>query len=199
MPDPDADPRPPDRGAELLRATLLPDGLDPDDVVEAVEIVPDDRGDADDPDGADDPNAGRSTPRASGFDGVGTRRESRERALALLYEAEQRGATPPAAVLDLLPVPAEAYAVELVTGVSDHLDEIDDRIRRYSVSWPLERMPAVDRALLRLGSYELAHTDVPTGACISEAVELAKRYSTDDSHRFVNGMLARIADEVRST
>ncbi|MBX3285980.1 MAG: transcription antitermination factor NusB [Actinobacteria bacterium] len=129
---------------------------------------------------------------------MGTRRESRERALALLYEAEQRGIVPPAAVVDQLPVPPEAFAGELVVGVSDHLAEIDDRLRSYSVSWPLERMPAIDRALLRLGTYELAYTDVPVGACISEAVELAKRYSTDDSHKFVNGMLARVADEVRA-
>ncbi|MEZ5178855.1 MAG: transcription antitermination factor NusB [Acidimicrobiales bacterium] len=114
-----------------------------------------------------------------------------------MYEAEQRGIEPPAAVVDQLPVPPEAFAGELVVGVSDHLAEIDDRLRSYSVSWPLERMPAIDRAL-RLGTYELAYTDVPVGACISEAVELAKRYSTDDSHKFVNGMLARVADEVRA-
>ncbi len=174
-------------------ALLPPDlALHDDDVVEGVEVVaePDLE-----PELADDTSA---EARVSGFDGIGTRRESRERALALLYEAEQRLIIPPAALIDQLPVPPEAFAAELVLGVSDHLDEIDELLRRYSVSWPLERMPAIDRALLRLGTYELVFTDVPVGACISEAVELAKRYSTDDSHKFVNGMLARVADEVRA-
>ena len=179
-------------------ALLPPDlALHDDDVVEAVEVVaePDLEEEADQEvfDGVTS-----AEDRTSGFDGIGTRRESRERALALLYEAEQRLITPPAALIDQLPVPPEAFAGELVVGVSDHLDEIDDLLRRFSVSWPLERMPALDRALLRLGTYELVFTDVPVGACISEAVELAKRYSTDDSHKFVNGMLARVADEVRA-
>ena len=94
-------------------------------------------------------------------------------------------------------MPAEPYAVELVAGVSEHLDELDVLLGRFSVGWTVVRMPAVDRTVLRLGAYELGHTDVPVGAAISEAVELAKRYSTDDSHTFVNGLLSRIADELR--
>ena len=83
-------------------------------------------------------------------------------------------------------------------GIGDHADHIDDLLRRYARNWDLERMPAIDRALLRIGVFELAYRpDVPTGAAISEAVELAKRYSTDDSGKFVNGMLSRIAEEVR--
>ena len=140
-----------------------------------------------------DPAAGE---RSSGFDGIGTRREARERALALLYEAEAKTLTP-AALLEALPVPPEAFATELVLGVDRHQVEVDELISRFSKGWDLQRMPAVDRALLRIGIYELAFTDVPIGACISEAVELAKRYSTDDSHKFVNGMLSRIGDEVR--
>lgn len=159
-----------------------------DDVLEAVEVVAE-------PEEEDEAPGG---PRVSGFDGIGTRRESRERALALLYEAEQKGIVPFAAILDELPLPPEAFAGQLVVGVSDHLERIDGLIRQFSVGWPLERMPAIDRALLRVGIYELAETDVPVGACISEAVELAKRYSTDDSHKFINGMLARVASEVRS-
>lgn len=173
---------------------LPPDlDLDADDVVEAVEIVPGHQTDA-----GEGAEGDAAPPRASGFDGIGTRREARERALSLLYEAEQRGFHPLAAIVDDLPVPPEPFAGELVVGVSDHGDEIDALIRRFSVSWPLERMPAIDRALLRIGVYELAYTDVPVGACISEAVELAKRYSTDDSHKFVNGMLSSIAAEVRT-
>lgn len=135
--------------------------------------------------------------RTSGFDGVGTRREARERALALLYEAEQKDLVPPAAVLATLPVAPEPYAAELVAGVSDHQAAIDELLGRYSVGWTVARMPAIDRTVLRIGAWELGHTDVPVGAVISEAVELAKRYSTDDSHTFVNGLLSRLADELR--
>lgn len=137
-------------------------------------------------------------PRHSGFDGVGTRREARERALALLYEAEQKGLDPLAQVIDDLPVPLEEFAGSLVVGVSDHLAELDEVIGRFAVGWTVVRMPAIDRALLRLATFELAHTDVPVGACISEAVELAKRYSTDDSPGFVNGLLSRLATELRT-
>jgi N utilization substance protein B len=134
--------------------------------------------------------------RVSGFDGIGTRRESRERALALLYEAEQKGLSPMADRSSTCSRSPEPFAGELVVGVSDHLDELDE-LSVGTRSWTVERMPAIDRTLLRLATYELAHTDVPVGACISEAVELAKRYSTDDSHTFVNGMLAAVAREVR--
>lgn len=187
---------------------LPPDlALGDDDVVET-EIVaePEEVDEAGRLDGVDEPDAeavprsdhgGRPEARVSGFDGIGTRRESRERALALLFEAEQKEVVPPAAILETLPLPPEAFAGELVIGVSDHLEGLDAIISAYSHSWPIGRMPAVDRALLRIGTYELTETDVPTGACISEAVELAKRYSTDESHVFVNGMLARVAREHR--
>jgi N utilization substance protein B len=129
--------------------------------------------------------------------GLGSRREARERALSLLYEADAK-ACPPDAVLADLPVPPDPFAGDLVAGVGAHLDEIDERIRRFARGWALERMPVVDRTILRMAIYELRHRpDVPTAALISEAVELAKRYSTDDSGRFVNGMLSAIAEEVR--
>ena len=135
--------------------------------------------------------------RRSGHDGVGSRRESRERALALLYEAETKSVTP-AATIAALVAPAERFAELLVIGVGEHLEQIDELLRRYAKNWNLERMPAIDRTLLRMGVFELAYLpDVPIGAAISEAVELAKRYSTDDSSSFVNGMLSRIAEEVR--
>jgi N utilization substance protein B len=163
--------------------------------------VPEGSGGADDLDGSDadvDADAVPRVERRSGFDGVGTRREARERALALLYEAEQKAISPPAGVLDELPIPVEAYAGELVVGVSDHLAEIDDLLGRFAVGWTVVRMPAIDRTLLRLAAFELGYTDVPVGVCISEAVELAKRYSTDDSPGFVNGLLSRLATELRS-
>ena len=130
---------------------------------------------------------------------TGSRRQARERALSLLYEAELKEVSP-AEVLGELPVEPLPFATELVTGVAEHLDHLDGYLRRFSQDWAVERMPAVDRTLLRLGVFELLHRpDVPTAAVISEAVELAQRYSTDQSSRFVNGMLAAIAREVRPT
>lgn len=130
-------------------------------------------------------------------DGVGSRREARERALSLLYEADAKSCTPDA-LLDELPIDPVEFAADLVSGVGAHQDEADELIRRFSKGWTLERMPVIDRTLLRMATYELAHRlDVPVGAVISEAVDLAKRYSTDDSGKFVNGMLSRIAQEVR--
>ena len=129
--------------------------------------------------------------------GVGSRREARERALALLYEAEAKGEDG-ATVVDAQPITVEEFAADLVIGVSDHRAELDGLISRFSKGWVIERMPAVDRNLLRMACYELAHRpDVPPNVVINEAVELAKRYSTDDSGRFVNGVLAAVAAEVR--
>ena len=130
-------------------------------------------------------------------DAVGTRREARERALSLLYEADAKGCSP-AAVLDEQVLPPDPFVVDLVAGVGEHQGEADALISAFAKGWSIERMPVIDRTLLRMGCYELAHRpDVPTGAVISEAVELAKRYSTDDSGKFVNGLLARIAKELR--
>ena len=129
---------------------------------------------------------------------AGTRREARERALSLLYEADAKGASP-AAVLDEQVLPPEEFAADVVQGVEQFQAEVDELIRKFAKGWTLERMPVIDRTLLRMAIYELGHRpDVPTGAVISEAVELAKRYSTDDSGKFVNGMLSRIAKELRT-
>lgn len=128
---------------------------------------------------------------------VGSRRESRERALSLLYEAEVKDITP-SALLQELPSPAEPFVAELVGGVGSQLHRIDELIGRFAIDWTLDRMPALDRNVLRLAVYELLERpDVPLGAVISEAVELAKRYSTDESSRFVNGVLSAVAAEVR--
>jgi len=138
--------------------------------------------------------AGRAGPPAGSS---GSRRQARERALSLLYEAESKEQTP-ASILAALPVAPAEFATELVTGVGAHIDELDKWITGYAKDWTIDRMPALDRALLRIGIFELLHRpDVPTGAVISEAVELAQRFSTDESSRFVNGMLARIAESVR--
>lgn len=130
--------------------------------------------------------------------GLGSRREARERAFHLLYESEIKGEGPDE-VLASLPLEPDEFAVELVRGVGEHHVEIDELISSYARNWDIDRMPALDRAVLRLACFELVHRpDVPTGAAISEAVELAKRYSTDDSGRFVNGVLSAIAADVRS-
>jgi len=119
--------------------------------------------------------------------------------MSLLYEAEMKGITP-ADLLDELPVPPDPFVVDLVQGVGAHHEHVDELIATYSVGWTLDRMPAVDRNVLRLAVYELTERpDIPTGAVISEAVELAKQYSTDESGRFVNGVLASVAAEVRPT
>ena len=149
-------------------------------------------GDPDEP-SRDDVDAvtdgGRSVPSG--------RHEARERALHLLYEAEAKGVAP-AEVLAELPVPPDDFATELVEGVTRHADELDELVGRHATGWSLDRMAALDRAVLRLGTYELAHRpDVPTAVVIDEAVELAKGYSTADSGRFVNGVLAAVARSVR--
>ncbi len=128
-----------------------------------------------------------------------SRRAARERALELAYECEQRGAGA-SEVLGDLPVEPDEYARALVVGIDEHREEIDAMIRKFSEHWALERMPVIDRALLRLGTYELGwEPEMPTAVVITEAVELAKAYSTKDSGRFVNGLLARIADDIRPT
>jgi N utilization substance protein B len=128
---------------------------------------------------------------------VPARSRARKRAVDVLFEADQRGADPVATLAERLaqadpPVPE--YAVELVEGVAAHLPRIDELITEYAVDWTLDRMPPVDRTVLRLGVYELLwRPDVPDGVVISEAVELVGSLSTDESARFVNGVLARMA------
>jgi len=90
------------------------------------------------------------------------------------------------------------YAREIVDGVRDHRDEIDELIASYAQGWSLERMPNVDRALLRVSAWEVLHNpEVPIAVAIDEAVELAKEYSTEDSSRFVNGVLGKIAQHAQ--
>jgi transcription antitermination protein NusB len=126
-----------------------------------------------------------------------SRREARGRALALLFEADVR-ARPAAEIVDGhagVDDPPPAFAVEIVRGVSEHRQDLDALISLHAQDWRLDRMPVVDRNVLRIGAWELLHTDVPTAVAIDEAVELAKELSTDASGRFVNGVLARIAKD----
>lgn len=127
------------------------------------------------------------------------RRGSRRIALDVLYEHEM-GARPTNEILTRYSRdPSFDFAAELVSGVTTHLEEIDALISRYAHDWTIDRMPAIDRNLLRLGIFEILYLeDVPDAVAMDEAVELAKRYSTEDSGRFINGVLARIADERES-
>jgi N utilization substance protein B len=125
------------------------------------------------------------------------RRDARERALGLLYEAEAKGVSG-AEVLAELPVPADDFAEALVRAVDEHRERIDALLTEHARGWTLARMPALDRAALRMGTAELiTRADVPTAVVLNETVELASRFSTDDSGRFVNGLLAKMATEVR--
>ena len=130
--------------------------------------------------------------------GEGPRHAARERALSLLYEAEMKRAGV-AEVLASLRVAPDPFAVGLVEGVVAHEERIDALIAGAAVGWDLSRMPVLDRSILRLATYELlAERDVPVAVVIDEAVELAKEYSTEDSGRFVNGVLSTVARQVRA-
>lgn len=123
--------------------------------------------------------------------------EARERALVLLYEAESRTSTVSDVVASEVVAPP-VMAVDLAVGVESGTPRYDALIASKARGWRLERMPMIDRAILRLALHELAERpDTPTAVVLNEAVELAKRYSTEDSGRFVNGVLAALVPEVR--
>lgn len=133
---------------------------------------------------------------------MAARSKARKRAVDILYEADIRG-VPASDVLqanvrrraDEGQPSLNEYVAELVCGVSDHRDYIDELLGSYSMGWALDRMPAVDRAILRLGAYELLWQDaVPDAVAISEAVQLASDLSTDESSSFVNGLLGRLLE-----
>jgi N utilization substance protein B len=129
---------------------------------------------------------------------VSARGKARKRALDVLFEAEQRGDDVPATLARRGAAgdpPIGDYTVELVEGVVANQERIDELLSTYSEGWSLDRMPAVDRAVLRLGTYELLwRDDIPDAVAISEAVGLARDLSTDESPGFVNGLLARLLE-----
>ena len=127
------------------------------------------------------------------------RSDARERALILLYEAESKSVAP-SDVLDAQVLTPDQLTKTLVDGVQSHGREIDDLIAAHAKGWTLQRMPTIDRNVLRIGTFELlGRPDVPVAVVIDEAVELAKRFSTDDSGKFVNGVLSTIAPKVRTS
>jgi N utilization substance protein B len=132
---------------------------------------------------------------------MSARRKARKRALDVLYEADLRRRP----ITDALeayverletPKPEQlGYTVAVVEGVAAHLDRVDELIASYAEGWTLERMPVVDRNLARIAVYELVYVDeIDDAVAITEAVELAKTLSTEDSPRFLNGLLGRIAE-----
>ena len=129
---------------------------------------------------------------------MSARSKARKLALDVLYEADLRGVTA-IEVLDAknddVDVTVRPFTSDLVYGVVEHGDRIDDLLSTYSQGWTLDRMPAVDRNLLRIGVYELLwEDDVPDAVAISEAVTLARSLSTDESPTFINGLLGRILE-----
>jgi N utilization substance protein B len=114
-----------------------------------------------------------------------SKQEAREQALGLLYAGDLGP--------DSAPIEPTGRAGRLASGVQENLKQIDAEIDAHSTGWRITRMPAVDRTILRIAVYELMYTDTPVGVVVSEAVELAKTYSTAKSGSFVNGVLASVA------
>jgi N utilization substance protein B len=135
--------------------------------------------------------------RRPSFDSPDHRSEARERTLSLLYEAEARQMSPVEVAAAQVVTPDDLTRL-LVEGVTNLRSELDALITRHARGWALERMPSIDRCVLRMAIFELMRRpDVPTAVILDEAVELAKVYSTDDSGRFVNGVLSAVARQVR--
>ena len=136
---------------------------------------------------------------------MSARHRARKRALDILFQADLRGRDPLEVLADAERLrddqgeaPSNPYVTDLVPGVARHHERIDELLATYSLGWSVDRMPAVDRSILRLGTFEILWGDVPDAVALDEAVTLARDLSTDDSPAFVNGLLARIAEQ-RST
>ena len=128
---------------------------------------------------------------------MSARTKYRKRALDILFESELQGLTVGGTLADRLAAndpPVHPYTVQLVEGVMTHAERIDALIAQHARGWTLDRMPAVDRNLLRIATYEITEVeDVPAAVAIAEAVELAKDLSTDDSANFINGVLSALS------
>ena len=130
---------------------------------------------------------------------MSARTKARKRALDILFESELQG-KPLGASLDERLIendpPVNEYSVTLIRGVQEHNAEIDELIEQNAVDWTLTRMPGVDRNLLRIAVWEIVYGDVPPAVAVSQAVELARDLSTDESPGFVNGLLSAISKAV---
>ena len=135
---------------------------------------------------------------------MGTRRRARECALQILYQIDTSGQGVEEAFQDMREsfhtddARVLGYAETLVRGVMEHREAIDALIQRHSPNWKVERMGRVDRNVLRLATFELKwRPDVPMKVVINEAIEVGKRFGNEDSHRFINGVLDKVAKELR--
>lgn len=132
---------------------------------------------------------------------MGARSKARKRALDVLFEADQRGVNVASVLEERLKdpgreTPLPEYAQQILRGVIEQWVDVNARIADAAQEWTLDRMPAVDRAVLRIGAWEIVHNpDVAPAVAIDEAVELATSLSTDESPKFVNGVLGRVARE----
>ena len=128
--------------------------------------------------------------------GMSARTKARKRALDVLFESEVRGLALDGTLDERLAAqepPVKEYTVDLVRGVTDHRPRIDELLSSYSEGWSLERMPAVDRNVLRIGVFEVLYVDdVPDAVAVTEAINLVRDLSTDESPSFVNGVLGAI-------
>ena len=134
---------------------------------------------------------------------LSARTKARKRAVDAIFAADLRKVSPETLLEKTAQLAADrqnqdeifGYARDIVAGIIEHHADIDDLIETYSHEWSIDRMPALDRAILRVGLYEILYRDdVPNGVAIDEAVELAKEYSTDDSGTFINGLLSKISE-----
>jgi len=134
---------------------------------------------------------------------VAARNKARKRAFQILFEAEQRGAVPTSVMADWIRLartddrqpPVTEYTMQLVEGYTAHAERIDELLSGHAVGWTLDRMPVVDRSVLRLGTYELLwEDDVPDAVVLDEAVQLAKEFSTNESPSYVNGLLGKLLE-----
>lgn len=129
---------------------------------------------------------------------VEIRRSERERIMSLLYQAEILN-LPIKEVLDRSEVPETDFVTQRLVGVALHIEDIDTTCSKNLNNWELERLPTLDRSILRLAVYELLYaSDVTPAVAISEAVELAKTFSTEDSGRFINGVLAEVQRRIEA-
>ena len=131
-----------------------------------------------------------------------SRREARRTALDILYQADVTGTASDAVCADWREAGriVTAFATELIEGVTEHQPEIDLLLEEHSQGWTVARMAVLDRAIMRIAVFELMHRpDIPTSVAISEAIEAATELSSDESRRYVNGILGRIARELGRT
>lgn len=135
---------------------------------------------------------------------IGSRRKARELALQLLYELDLRGEAEPGATADdfwrrqpAVPEDVRSFAESIVRGTKAQQDKIDEMISRFAERWDLDRMAVVDRNILRAGIFELLWAgDIPPKVAINEALEVARKFSTEESTRFINGILDRVRREM---